>query len=151
VERKTLHHDIGDLFDFGLGDGMMGALKHHGIAAGSGLAALVAFEAGFERIPLPNALQKPWVMPLAEAAAGAILGPLVGHYNTEAGTGIGVALTSAGGKRLLQGLMPKLFPAQLMPSRPRGLGQRARCDPEQHAPPRPGFFGRDGDGHARHG
>lgn len=90
------------------------SLMELGTGAGAGLAAVVAFEGGVERLPIPYRA-RPW-MPLAEIAAGAILGPVAAAYaSDDIGMGVGIGLAVSGGKRLLQSfqMTSRLIPGEM--------------------------------------
>lgn len=85
-------------------------LMVQGAAFGGGLAAVIGYEAGLERLPIPARL-RPW-MPLGEILAGSILGPMIALTYPDAGMGAGVGLAVSGAKRMLQSMSStaSLFP-----------------------------------------
>jgi hypothetical protein len=107
-------NDIGDFFDLGalpFGE----ELESVGVAAGAGLAGVLAWEAGIEHIPLPPSAPA-GLFPILEMVVGAIAGPLVAMHMPRAGMGLGVALVTSGASRFLRSTSfgANLYPAAAM-------------------------------------
>ena len=87
-----------------------GGLKDFGVEGGAGLVASTVWSAGERFIPFQekeDMTRREWLAPTAELLTAVVAAPLLSMWAPRLGLGLGVALASEGGKRLLVSLLPE--------------------------------------------